>query len=446
MSIQSSYKSCSDNMQIKKKGYQQTEIGVIPEDWKVKTVRDVGEVKMCKRIFSNQTSKTGDVPFFKIGTFGKTPDSFISNSLYNYYKKKYPYPKKGTVLISVSGTIGRIVIYKGEKSYFQDSNIVWIDNEESLVSNEYFQYIYPFIKFKIEGNTIQRLYNRILLSGQFPCPTLQEQKAIAQVLSDTDRCIESMQQLITKKKAIKQGAMQELLTGKKRLAGFDGEWETKKLGEVADITGAGIDKKVNENEVSVVLLNYMDVLKKDYLYRRFLNHQVTAPQTKLTQCNIQKGDIFITPSSELRTDIAISALAMEDMAGVVYSYHINRIRYKIKFIESYGLFMLKTREFLSQAETMCEGSGKRYVISLSKFKELKVSYPKDKQEQQAIAQILSDMDAEIETLTAQLQKTKALKQGLMQELLTGKTRLVKPYRQEDNEELRMVAEEKTNFK
>ncbi|HEL1251489.1 TPA: restriction endonuclease subunit S, partial [Streptococcus equi subsp. zooepidemicus] len=88
---------------------------------------------MCKRILKNQTSSKGDIPFYKIGTFGKIADSFISRELFDEYKKKYSYPKKGEILISASGTIGRTVIFDGENAYFQDSNIVWVSHNEEIV-------------------------------------------------------------------------------------------------------------------------------------------------------------------------------------------------------------------------------------------------------------------------------------------------------------------------
>lgn len=98
---------------------------------------DIGQVKMCKRILKEQTSPTGDVPFYKIGTFGKQPDAYISQDLFDEYKSKYSYPKKGDILISCSGTIGRTVEFDGEPSYFQDSNIVWLEHDGSKVINRY---------------------------------------------------------------------------------------------------------------------------------------------------------------------------------------------------------------------------------------------------------------------------------------------------------------------
>lgn len=127
-------------------------------EWK--TLGDIGDVRMCKRILKNETQPEGDVPFYKIGTFGKKADAFISKDVFETYKNKYSFPKKGDVLISASGTIGRAVIYDGEPAYFQDSNIVWLQNDESIVTNKYLRHFYNVAKWAVsEGGTIDRLYN-----------------------------------------------------------------------------------------------------------------------------------------------------------------------------------------------------------------------------------------------------------------------------------------------
>ena len=106
------------------------------EEWKWMTLGEVGDICMCKRIMKNQTNNSNGIPFYKIGTFGKKADAYISKKLYEEYKNQYSFPKKGEILISASGTIGRAVIYDGQDAYFQDSNIVWISNKENLVLNK----------------------------------------------------------------------------------------------------------------------------------------------------------------------------------------------------------------------------------------------------------------------------------------------------------------------
>ncbi len=144
---------------------------------------------MCKRVFKNQTSSSGNIPFFTIGTFGKLPKSFISNQIYNEYKSKYPYPKRGDILLSASGTIGRRVIYNGEPAYFQDSNIVWIDNDESKIINKFLYYIYEIIVWETEGGTIKRLYNKNIAKVKIPIPPLEKQREIVKILDQFDALV-----------------------------------------------------------------------------------------------------------------------------------------------------------------------------------------------------------------------------------------------------------------
>ena len=172
-------------------------------EWK--TLGDIGEVRMCKRILKHQTSENGDVPFYKIGTFGKRPDAYISRELFNDYKKKYNYPKIGEVLISASGTIGRTVIFDGSDAYFQDSNIVWIENDESQVLNKYLFYYYKIAKWGAsEGGTIARLYNDNLRKVAIPIPTLAEQQRIVDILDKFDALTTSITQGLPREIELRQ--------------------------------------------------------------------------------------------------------------------------------------------------------------------------------------------------------------------------------------------------
>ena len=151
------------------------------DGWEEKGLGELGKVSMCKRILKKQTSPTGDIPFYKIGTFGKTPNAFIDNETYQEFKEKYSFPKKGDILISASGTIGRRVIYDGKPAYFQDSNIVWIDNNEELVLNEYLYQFYGVCDWNpSKGATISRLYNDDLRRIKISFPDIVEQKNLVE--------------------------------------------------------------------------------------------------------------------------------------------------------------------------------------------------------------------------------------------------------------------------
>ncbi|NHR34012.1 restriction endonuclease subunit S [Escherichia coli] len=189
------------NMRKKQYNYYRDQLLTFKEgevEWKA--LGEIGEVRMCKRILKSQTSSEGEIPFYKIGTFGKEPDSYISRKLFNEFKEKYSYPKVGEVLISASGTIGRTVIFDGRESYFQDSNIVWIENNEKIVLNKYLFYFYKIAKWGIsEGGTIKRLYNDNLRKLMIPVPfpdsperSLVEQQKIVKLLDKFDALTNSI--------------------------------------------------------------------------------------------------------------------------------------------------------------------------------------------------------------------------------------------------------------
>lgn len=186
------------------------------EDVKYLALGNIGKVSMCKRVFKKETLDTGEIPFYKIGTFGKKPDSFISQKLFDSYRNKFSFPKIGDVLLSASGTIGRKVKYDGKPAYFQDSNIIWLEHDESKILNNFLFYLYDTIKWQTEGSTINRLYNDIFLKKVVPVPSIEQQKRIVEILSAIDEKVSINKILKDKLIHLKTGLMQDLLSGKVR--------------------------------------------------------------------------------------------------------------------------------------------------------------------------------------------------------------------------------------
>lgn len=182
-------------------------------NWEQRKFLDLGTVAMCKRVFKEETSEKGDIPFYKIGTFGGIPDAYISRKLFEEYKSKFSYPKVGDLLISASGTIGRTVEYSGKDEYFQDSNIVWLNHDDRL-DNSFLKCLYSTVKWAgIEGSTIKRLYNDNFLKTKFKLPSPAEQQKIGAFFRKLDDAITLQSRKLDAEKLKKKSLMQLLLTG-----------------------------------------------------------------------------------------------------------------------------------------------------------------------------------------------------------------------------------------
>lgn len=160
---------------MKETKFKDTELGKIPEEWEVCNLGSIGVPLMCKRIMKWQTNKTAGVPFYKIGTFGKQADAFIAPDIWRYMITHFNYPKKGGILISAAGTIGRTVVFDGQPSYFQDSNIVWIDNDEEKVLNPYLEYAYTKIAWSTDASSVRKSWLNLARQSDNMC----QEKAIS---------------------------------------------------------------------------------------------------------------------------------------------------------------------------------------------------------------------------------------------------------------------------
>ena len=436
---------------------KQTEIGLIPEDWEVKSLGEIGEPCMCKRILKEQTSPTGDIPFYKIGTFGGIPDAYISRELFEQYKEQYNYPKKGTLLLSAAGTIGRVVVFDGKDSYFQDSNIVWIDNDETKVTNDFLFYCYSRMQWKTEeGGIVSRLYNANLKSTSFIAPkSLAEQQRIAKALSDVDALISTTEKLIQKKKNIKQGAMQNLLTGKKRLPGFGDkqtdlfvpngthtkevkdvspeqirlsakmkqtelgeipeDWEVKSIKDFAKVYD-GTHQTPHYVDVGIPFYSVENVTANDLEHPKLISekeHRLLTSKVK-----IEKGDILMTRIGSIGD---CKYIDWEPEASFYVSLALIKCDTSVdaRFISYYS----NSLQFKKELELRSLITAIPQKINLGPISEIILVLP-PKEEQTAIANVLSSMDKEIETLNTKLEKYRNLKTAMMQQLLTGKIRLV----------------------
>lgn len=368
----------------------------IPLDWQRVRLGDIGKVSMCKRIFKHETLPSGDVPFYKISTFGKVADSFIAEEIFEKYKSKYPYPSKGEVLISASGTIGRTVVFDGEKSYFQDSNIVWISNPQNKVLNKFLKFIYLTTKWKsTDGGIISRLYNEDLRSIKFDLPPISEQNRIVRVLESWDRAIEKLAKKIKVKKNIKKGLMQKLLSGEVRLAGFNDNWNTVKLGDNCIIRrGDTITKSIVSHGGIPVIAGG----KCPAYYHNQYNYDgktitVSGSGASAGFINYFQIPIFASDCSIIK--------GVEDKIDTDFVYYL----------------MLNKQEYIYALQS---GGAQPHVYPKD-LALLKVNIPNLK-EQNAIADILRTSDKEIKALESKLSIYKNQKKYLLNNLITGTIR------------------------
>lgn len=403
-----------------------------PEDWKIKPLNEVSSEISDGIHTTPKYSKNTDFYFINGNNLLKkniiiTNDTLCVN--YDEFQKHKRNLSDKTILISINGTIGNLAYFKNENVVLGKS-AAYI-NLNNCVEKNFLYYVLSsegvnnYFENESTSTTIRNLSLFSLRNTPIPLPPLPEQRAIAEVLSDVDHLITSLDALIEKKQAIKDGVMQELLSCSKRIPGCKGKWIKKRLGEIGTISGSGVDKKIKDNETPVRLLNYMDVYNSNFITSKEISQYVTSPIEKIKKCSIYRGDIFFTPSSEVPYDIANSAVAIEDILDAVYSYHLVRLRLfeNVDWDLYFRSYIFKTRFFLDQAEKLCAGSGQRYVISLKAFQSLEVYYPEEKSEQREISNVIFDLDEEMKNLFLLKNKNEILKQGLMQVLLTGKIRL-----------------------
>ena len=290
-------------------------------EWK--KLGEIGDVCMCKRIMKHQTFDKGDVPFYKIGTFGGNADAFINRDLFLEYKSKFSFPRKGEILLSASGTIGRTVVYDGEDAYFQDSNIVWISNDETQVTNAFLYYCYQLVDWKTDGGTIKRLYNYNLKNTIIPVPSLSEQKGIVGILDTFTSSIENLKQQIAERRKQFERYRDQLLD----LEGKEGV-EMKTLGEIGEfIRGNGIQKNDFVDD-GFSCIHYGQIHAR---YGFSAKETISKIEESLyKKCKkAKKGDVVLATTSEDAEGVAKPFVWLGDdeaaVSGDAFIYHHNQI-------------------------------------------------------------------------------------------------------------------------
>jgi type I restriction enzyme S subunit len=409
------------------KGYKQTEVGIIPEDWNVKQLKDVvskvidnrGKTPPYKDIEDVELIETASISFVNQYPDYSKITKFVSDETYKNWFRGHP--AKNDVLIS---TVGE---YSGASAMMEENRGTIAQN---LIALRIKEVMSAYVFYWTRSGNFKTQLDQVMMSQAQPSlrvpwllnfylnipPTLAEQEAIAEALSDADALIEAVEQLLTKKRQVKQGAMSELLTGKRRLPGFSGEWKTKKLGEITEIISGGtpstrIDEYWNGN---INWCTPTDITGTSGKYLDSTEKQITELGLKNSSANLlPKGTLLLCTRATIgEVKIATDVICTnQGFKSLICSNQVNN-----EFLY-YVLLTLKPK-LIEKAigSTFLEITKKQTAL-------IEISIPSIA-EQTAIAEILSDMDAEITALEGKLVKARQVKVGMMSVLLTGKVRLV----------------------
>ena len=360
--------------------------------WEQRKLGDMGKVSMCKRVFKSETSEIGEVPFYKIGTFGEVADSYISKDLFEEYRDKYSYPKVGDILISASGSIGRTVVYTGQAEYFQDSNIVWLDHG-GKIDNRFLLAFYSVVKWSgIEGSTIKRLYNENILNTQISLPSLSEQATVGNFFREFDSLISLHQRKLDNVKMLKKSLLQKLFpkdgekTPELRFPGFTDAWEQRKLESMAAFSkGCGYSKS-----------DLIDSGHEVILYGRLYTSYDTVISSVNTYVELNDksvisvgGEVIVPASGESPEDIARASVV--EKKGVALGGDLNIIRPKSSLD---SVFLALSISNGSQKKELSKRAQGKSVVHLhnSDLKEVIILYPKV-EEQSKISDLFINFDS-----------------------------------------------------
>jgi len=398
-----------------KKGYKQTDIGIIPEDWEVVQVGDMLNVTTGAK--NTQDKKDdGEYPFFV-----RSQNVERINS--------YSYECEGVLTAGDGVGTGKVFHYINGRFDFHQR--VYLMHNFDVNLDGYFFFLvfktnfYNRMMQMTAKSSVDSVRKEMITEMQIAIPpTRKEQQAIAEVLSDIDSLIEVLDKKIAKKRAIKEGAMQQLLTGKKRLAGFTEPWVEKKLGEIAEIKD-GTHQTPKYVIDGIPFYSVENVTNNDFKNTKTISIEEHKFLTK--SYKIEKGNVLMTRIGS----IGVCKLINWDVEASFY-VSLALLKFKKEYSAEFFTHYSNINGFVKEIEDHSLQFATPKKINLGNVSLVKLYFPKSLKEQQAIAQILTDMDDEIEQLEKEQQKYIALKQGAMQQLLTGQIRLVNAALQTQN--------------
>ncbi|ETE07285.1 MULTISPECIES: restriction endonuclease subunit S [Streptococcus] len=380
------------------------------EVWEEKKLGNLGSVEMCRRIFKEETSAEFEIPFFKIGTFGGEADTYITREKFEEYKTKFAYPQRGDLLLSASGSIGRVVEYDGDEAYYQDSNIVWL-NHHGKINNKFLKAFYKIVSWSgIEGTTIKRLYNKNILETDISLPSLSEQTAIGSFFQDIDQLISLQQRKLEVLKEQKKTYLKLLFSAKGqtkpalRFAGFEDEWKEVKLGGIGEIQTGNTPPTNEEDNYEKNGFPWVTPTDINSLVLQTTSKQLS--EVGKSKARIAKsGSILVTCIAS----IGKNTLVRTDSA---FNQQINSLTPSEKY-SSY--FLLTQSEIWSRYMLSVAGAGTMQIINKSDFSNIKTMVP-TLPEQEVIGSFFQDLDKAIAKQEEKVNQLKESKQTLLRKM------------------------------
>jgi type I restriction enzyme S subunit len=372
---------------------------------------------MCRRIFKEQTSESGDIPFYKIGTFGGQADAYISSELFAEYRSKYPYPKEGDILISASGSIGRTVEFTGKNEYFQDSNIVWLNHDDRL-DDAFLKCFYSVVKWAgIEGSTIKRLYNDNILNTVISMPSVAEQKKIGTFFKELDNLITLHQRECEKLLCFKKSMLEKMFpkNGEKypeiRFSGFTDSWEQRKLGELSSSFEYGLNAAAKEYDGENKYIRITDI---DDESREFKQEDITSPDTDLSSAENSKlceGDILFARTG---ASVGKSYIYKASDGLVYYAGFLIRARIKPEYNSEFVFQNTLTGDYEKFIKVTSMRSGQPGV-NAQEYSQYQIMMP-SKPEQDKISDCLRNLDSLITLHQREVEKFVELKKSMLEKM------------------------------
>lgn len=386
------------------------------DGWKSDKLGNLGTVAMNKRIFKEETSEVGEVPFYKIGTFGGKPDSFITRDKFEEYKSKYPYPKIGDILISASGSIGRTVEYQGEEAYFQDSNIVWLKHD-GRIDNSFLKHFYAIVKWQgVEGTTIKRLYNKNILETPITLPSISEQSAIGSLFCTLDDLLASYKDNLANYQALKVTMLSKMFpkagqtVPEIRLDGFEGEWVEKRLKDISKRMTRKNNDLVSERALTISA-QFGLIDQEEFFQKKIASKDVSGYYL------IKKGEFAYNKSYS--TGYPLGAIKRLDKYenGVLSTLYI---LFKAVDVDSDYLAHYYESDKWHREVSMCAAEGARnhglLNITPVDFFNTRLVVPKELEEQRAIGSYFSNLDNLINSHQEKITQLENLKKKLLQDM------------------------------